>query len=508
MSRFINTLQTRLLLTHMLVALTVLVVAALLLLVIQAPLRTETMLQRMADWLQPTVTLARANFTSLLAANDNSTEERFFDYLRAQADAQSARILLVTQPDGAIVFDSEERLTGQVWQAGDARQLEFSSRRMRGGMMSSTIDATRGITEVEGGPWHYVATVLLPLHGGSIDLVMLRAQPGLVRSMGESIAELPRGLLIGGLLALGLAVFLLSRWTASALTRSLSPLMDGTRALAGGNLAYRVDTRHVSLAEVHALAASFNLMADRVQQSQQAQRDFVANVSHDLKTPLTSIQGYSQALIDGTAGTIDAQQRAALVIHQEAQRLTHLVEEVIDLARLESGRLHLHLQSIDPAELGAEITERFLPLAEAADVTLDWSPLAVAPIMADSARLRRALANLLDNALKHTPSGGTVTLAIEPCDDKRLVKYTVTDTGPGIPPEEIDRIWERFYRGDRARTGRSGSGLGLAIVKEIIEAHGGMVGVESVVGQGSRFWVCVGEKDVQSPASQSPIPIS
>ncbi len=497
MRRFFNTLQKRLIFTHMVVALTVLVVAALLLLVIQAPLRSETMMQRMAEWLQPTVTLARNNFASLLGADGAASQAQFFDYLRTQANAQNARILLVTQPNHAIVFDSEDRLTGQRWVAGDVRRFEYSPRRMRGGMMGMTGETTRGVTNVEGATWHYVATTLLSLREGSVELVMLREQPGLLRSMAESIAELPGGLLFGGLLVLALAVFVLSRWTASTLTRSLSPLMEGTRALAGGNMGYRVDASHVSLAEVSALATSFNQMADRVQQSQQAQRDFVANVSHDLKTPLTSIQGYSQALIDGTARTPDAQQRAALVINQEAQRLTHLVEEVIDLARLESGQLHLHLETIDANELGAETVEGFLPLAEAAEVTLTWSPLpSPLPITVDGARLRRALANLLDNALKHTPPGGAVTLAATAVDGGRQVQYTVTDSGPGIPPEELERIWERFYRGDRARTGRSGSGLGLAIVKEIVEAHGGTVGVESVVGQGSRFWVRVGEGEI------------
>ena len=498
MNRFFNTLQNRLIFTHMLVALTVLVVAALLLLVIQAPLRTEAMLQRMAEWLQPTVTLARTNFASLLAAADDASEEQFYTYLRTQADAQNARILLVTQPDGAIVFDSEDRLAGQTWQAGETRRLEFSPRRMRGGnMMGMVNEATRGVTNVEGTAWHYVSTTLLPLHDGNVDLVMLREQPGMLRSMAESIAELPLSLLIGGLLALALAVFVLSRWTARTLARSLSPLMDGTHALAGGNLSYRVDTSHVSLAEVSALATSFNQMADRVQQSQQAQRDFVANVSHDLKTPLTSIQGYSQALLDGTARTSDAQQRAALVINQEAQRLTHLVEEVIDLARLESGRLHLHLQAIDANELGTEVVESFRPLAEVADVTLAWSPTPLAThITADAARLRRALANLVDNALKHTPASGTVAVAAEVVNGGQQVQYTVSDTGPGIPSEELERIWERFYRVDRSRTGRSGSGLGLAIVKEIVEAHGGSVGVDSAVGQGSRFWMRVGEGEI------------
>lgn len=489
--RFLNALPNRLLFTHMLVAITVLFVAALMVLVLQAPLRTETMVQRMVEWLQPTITLARSNFADVLTTTDDAATERFLDYLRSQADAQNARILLVTQPVGAIVFDSGEQLAGKTWTPGAHHTFNPAPRRMRAGaMMPMMNEATRGAVNLNGNAWYYVSTVLLPLHDGSLDMVVLKPQPGMLRAMGEAIAELPRGILLGGLLALGVAIFLLSRWTAGTVTRSLAPLMAGTQALAAGNLAYRVDAAHVSLDEVHALASSFNQMADRVQQSQQAQRDFIANVSHDLKTPLTSIQGYSQALLDGTAAGAAVQQRAALIISQEAQRLTYLVEEVIDLARLENGGLHLHLEPVDANELGAELVDSSLPRYEASGVTLTWRPAPEpVPLLADAARLRRALTNLLDNALEHTPSPGEVTLTVEATELGAQVQFTITDTGAGIPAEEIGRIWERFYRVDRARTERRGSGLGLAIVKEIGEAHGGEAGVTSVVGQGSRFWL-------------------
>ncbi|MCS6827307.1 MAG: HAMP domain-containing histidine kinase, partial [Caldilinea sp.] len=469
MNRLFNTLHKRLLLTHMLVAFAVLLLASSILLALQAPLRAEALFRRMSEWLPPTVMLARTNFASLLLANDGEAETRFFDYLRSQAAVQDARILLVIEPEGDIVFDSEDRLQGQGWQPNNASAFE-PPRRMRGGMMNPFGEMTRGVATLEGSQWIYVSTVLLPLQGGGLNLVMLKPAPTPLRAMMESITELPRGLLIGGVLTLGAAIFLLSRWTAGAVTRNLAPLMAATRALAEGDLSYRVDVGHVSLAEVHALATSFNQMADRVQQSQQAQRDFVANVSHDLKTPLTSILGYSQALLDGAAGTPQAQQRAALVIHQEAQRLGHLVEEVIDLARLESGQLLLRLQSIDPNEIGEEMLESFRPQAEAARVALEWKPAFSCPqITVDAARLRRALANLLDNAIKHTPAGGRVLLALEHLESFKQVQFSVRDNGPGIPESERERIWERFYRLDRARTA-GGSGLGLAIVKEIVEA--------------------------------------
>lgn len=500
--RLFGTLQHRLLFTHILVTVIVLFVAALLVLIIQAPLRLENMVQRMAEWLQPTITLARSNFTDALSDTDSASADRFLDYLRSQADAQNARILLVTEPGGVIIFDSEDRLTESAWSPGTRRSFNISPRRMRPDhMMPMMNEATRGAVTLEASEWYFVATMLLPLSDGSVEMVVLKPQPGMLGTMWEAVTELPRGILLGGLLALALTIFLLSRWTAGSVTHSLAPLMTGTQALAGGNLAYRVDTTHVSLNEVHALAASFNQMADRVQQSQRAQRDFIANVSHDLKTPLTSIQGFSQALLDGTAASPEVQQRAALIISQEAQRLTNLVEEVIDLARLEDGRLQLHLERVDPNEIGAEVVESFAPRYEVSGVALVWTPTpTVSTILADAARLRRALTNLLDNALEHTPTGGAVTLAVETAAGGAQVRFTVTDTGAGIPSAELERIWERFYRVDRARTHRNGSGLGLAIVKEIVEAHGGTVGVASTEGQGSRFWLTL-PADGRKPAT-------
>lgn len=504
--RLFGTLQSRLLFTHMLVTVAVLFVATLIVLILQAPLRIENMVQRMTEWLQPTVTLARSNFADLAASSDGNGQTQFLDYLRSQADAQSARIFLVTQPDGNILFDSEDQLTGQTWQPGARRSFDIQPRRMRpGSMMPMMTEVTRGAASLNGADWYYVSTILLPLHDGSLDLVVLKPRPGLLGTMWGAVTELPSGILLGSLAALALAIFLLSRWTARAVTRSLAPLMAGTQALANGNLAYRVDTRNVSLVEVLALATDFNQMADRVQQSQQAQRDFIANVSHDLKTPLTSIQGYSQALLDGTAAGPKAQQHAALVINQESQRLTNVVEEVIDLARLESGGLSLHVAPFDADELCAEMVSSFHPHFEAVQVELIYAP-ASQPIMmvADATRLRRALANLLDNALKHTAPGGAVTLAVKALPQSGKVQYTVTDTGSGIPHDELERIWDRFYRVDRARTDRRGSGLGLSIVKEIVEIHGGTVGVESSEDQGSKFWfrIPIQQSDQSAPQTR------
>ncbi|MBW7885211.1 MAG: HAMP domain-containing histidine kinase [Caldilineaceae bacterium] len=498
--RFADTLSGRLLLTHMLVAAAVLVVAALLVLILQAPVRTEFMQRRMNDWLQPAIIVARSGLAGTLVDDESGAQmrARFLNYLRTQADAQDGRVLLVEQPGSQILFDTDDALTGQTWRPLTAHRSELRPLRTRPGILGpaqqSPIISVSGRANLDGVPWAYTSAQLAATNAGSsVDLVILKEQPTFLQTIIQVISEIPRGLLAVIGLALVALIFVLSRWTAGAVSRGLSPLMDGTRALAEGNLAYRVDTQATALAEVQALSSSFNQMADRVQQSQQAQRDFIANVSHDLKTPLTSIQGYSQALLDGTAATAASQQRAALVINQEAQRLANLVEEVIDLARLDSGRLTLRQQQEDINQLVGELAEAFAPRSEAAQIRFTWRPWSQ-PVMAavDGDRLRRAIANLVDNALTYTPAGGTVTLSVQQRTDaesRGFVEIDVADTGPGIPPEEQQRIFERFYRVDKSRGGNHSAGLGLAIVKEIVEAHGGTVGVRSTPEAGSHFWV-------------------
>ncbi len=330
--------------------------------------------------------------------------------------------------------------------------------------------------------------------GEEIELILLRPRLNFVQTISDTLSEIPPGLLLLALTTLAIVVYLLSRWTAGAVTRGLNPLIDGTHAIAGGNLAYRVDPQASSLEEVRTLASSFNRMAEQVQSSQQAQHDFIANVSHDLKTPLTSIQGYSQALIDGTAAAAETQQRAALIISQEAHRLTNLVEEIIDLARMAEGKFALRLQRVDLNDLIGELVESLAPRSSVAGVALIWQSSPQSPLVqADEGRLRRVIANLLDNALTYTPTGGSVSISVtvltEAEAEHSTVEIAVADDGPGIPADQLDRVFERFFRADKARTGGRGAGLGLAIVKEIVEAHEGQVGVESTPGEGSRFWL-------------------
>ena len=238
--------------------------------------------------------------------------------------------------------------------------------------------------------------------------------------------------------------------------------------------------------EVRALGQALNTMKQQVQASQQGQRDFLANVSHELKTPLTSIQGFAQALLEGAAATPEAIQRSANIIYAESDRMRRLVEGLLDLARLDAGLRALNRTSIDLRPLLQAVTDKFGPRAQEKGVALLAElPPTLPPMAGDADRLAQVFTNLVDNALKHTPAGGKVTITATPSPG--WVEVGVSDTGPGIPAEDVSRIFERFYQVDKSRARRAGVGLGLTISKEIVEAHGGSLRAESVVGLGSRF---------------------
>jgi signal transduction histidine kinase len=283
------------------------------------------------------------------------------------------------------------------------------------------------------------------------------------------------------LLTLVLAYWI-ARWVATPLQR----MALAARHVADGN--YRpIDPQGPE--EVRRLANTLNEMAARVQDSQQSQRDFVANVSHELKTPLTSIQGFAQAIMDGTAHTAEDLHQAASVIFTEATRMHHLVLDLLDLARFDAGTISMERVPIDLPEMLQGIAARFEPQARQiqADLELQIDELPI--LIGDADRLAQVFSNLLDNAFKFTPSEGKVTLMARRVGE--LAEVSVSDTGPGIPPKEIERIFERFYQTDRSRRGGrdKGVGLGLAIAREIVLAHGGIITAQNNIPQGSLFVV-------------------
>ena len=220
-------------------------------------------------------------------------------------------------------------------------------------------------------------------------------------------------------------------------------------------------------------------------------REFVGNVSHELKTPLTSIQGLVETLLGGALEDPAHNRRFVTLIEEDAKRLARLIDDLLELSQIESKAIPLQVKPVDVRTLLAELAERFRQPAQERQVSLDVALAADTPrVPADPERLRQVFVNLLDNAIKFNAPGGRVTVSAERRDG--VLRVAIQDTGIGIPPADLPRIFERFYRVDKARSRQmGGTGLGLSIVKHLVELHRGTVEVESRPGRGSVFTVCL-----------------
>lgn len=236
-------------------------------------------------------------------------------------------------------------------------------------------------------------------------------------------------------------------------------------------------------------------------------KDFIVNVSHELRTPLAMLQGYSEAMIDDIAATPEERKEMARVIYEETRRMGRLVNDLLDLARMEAGSFQLDRQEIDPVPWIDRLLRKFAAMAREQGITLKAEAVGdIGPLHVDPDRLEQILTNLLDNAFRYTPPGGTVLVRLR--DEGTGVWIDVVDTGVGIPEDDLPFIFERFYKADKARTrGQAGTGLGLAIVKNLVDAHGGSITVSSKVGEGTRFTMFFprtgsGEEDGQEPKTR------
>ncbi|MBU9724002.1 MULTISPECIES: ATP-binding protein [Bacillaceae] len=218
-------------------------------------------------------------------------------------------------------------------------------------------------------------------------------------------------------------------------------------------------------------------------------KDFIANVSHELRTPISMLQGYSEAIIDGIAESEEEKVELVQIIYDESLRMGRLVNEFLDLARMEAGHIQLNKESINLTDFCRRVVRKFQGVSKEHGIELiDEISLLEKPIHADGDRIEQVLTNLIDNAIRHTSEDGSVTLRVEPYENG--VKLEVEDTGTGIPEEDLPFVFERFYKADKARTrGRSGTGLGLAIVKNIVESHNGRISAHSKVDEGTTFSV-------------------
>ncbi len=474
-------LRLRLILSHVFVIVLILSIIGVSLTVILRTYQRQIQLARLADAVVPLAFQARAMFQNDVPPREVATR------LDQQA-GDVGRVLIVTEK-GLVLADTARGLVNRtVPLAAAAARRDY----VWGQHVLKTQAGDRTLL---------FAAIPAGQSGGQQVYVALSAfeQP-----VGSALREIVPSLLAAGGITL-LVSLLVALILARSIAKPITQLTQATEAIARGQYDFRV--RSSGNDELGRLGTSFNLMASQVQLARQTEKDLLANVSHELKTPLTSIQGFSQAILDGAVQDIGSVQRAAQTIYDETTRMARLVGDLLTLARLESGELPLAKEKLDLTQLLPGWVDRLQPRAQSLNETLTTIIEPLPSVVGDAGRLEQVITNLIDNALKYNKPGGSVTVTakaetIEPATksgvtsrrravqtlDTRWVTIAVADSGSGIPKEDLPRLFERFYRGDKARVA-GGTGLGLSIAQQIVAAHGGKITVESEAGRGSTFTV-------------------
>ncbi len=498
--RFLFGLRARLLTSYLVLLLVALGVFALALLLLignrQAP--PEPTYERLAALTQG---LNLLDFIADLPRDVNLAfiQEQIPELLETFAGSRNVRTMQIrlTQDGPIVLYDSANR-----FDAGQAIRLRVDSYksdalakvlRRDGEQFFGAFPDPGGSEWLFGGVLFRQQLRLLGRLAG--DNLWILAEPRPTVRLHETLAVFSNAL-APPLIQAGLVGIVFSIILAALISRTIAkPLQRLARAatdVARGDYAVHVPASGPP--ELRTLAGSFNRMTAEVMAANKAQRDFLGNVSHDLKTPLTSIQGYSQAIIDGAVADPQA---AAQIIYEEASRLNRMVVALTDLEQLQTGRLSVNLETIDMSLLADGVVQSLQVLAANQGIQLESSGGAVPSIRGDGDRLAQVLTNLVGNALKFTEAGGSVRVTTTA--QGQGVSVAIQDTGIGIAAEELPRVFERFYQVDKSRGPRRGTGLGLAIAKEIVEAHGGKITASSRGRQlGSVFSVWL-------PGGKSPV---
>ncbi|MCG5452903.1 HAMP domain-containing sensor histidine kinase [Micromonospora hortensis] len=286
------------------------------------------------------------------------------------------------------------------------------------------------------------------------------------------------------------------------LTRPLHALTGAAQRMRDGDVAARV--RVTGRDEIARLAEAFNDMAERRERLEQLRRAMVSDIAHEMRTPVSNIRGWLEAVEDGVAAP---DRRLLSSLLEEATLLQHVITDLQDLAEADAGALRLHREDVYLTDLLAQVAEAHRAQADRVGVTITVRTGADPQVDADPVRLRQAVGNLVTNAVRHTPSGGRVTLSASATDAEVIV--SVTDTGSGISAEDLPRVFDRFWRAEKSRSRQTGgSGLGLAIVRKLTEAHGGTVSATSTPTQGSTFTLHLPPPAAPTPTTPTPTPPS
>jgi len=323
---------------------------------------------------------------------------------------------------------------------------------------------------------------------GQVDRLVYAVRPapgkGFLDRVGATFRFLSRfwwQFLAAGAIAAAIALAM-ARWLARGMTQPLRDMAQAARKMETGDYSQRVHTR--SRDEVGQLAAAFNRMSAELEDLERLRRDLVANVSHELKTPISALRAHLENLLDGVERP---DPETLQVMLSQSERLGRLVDQLLDLSRLESGEMPLRREAVALHPIVSQVLSEIEVARSGRGVRVsDRVPDDLPPVHVDRERVHQVLFNLLDNAVRYTPEGGDVVVSARRVNGR--CEVSVADTGPGIAPEHLPRLFERFYRVDPARSQKDGgTGIGLAIARSVVEAHGGRIRAESELGKGSVF---------------------
>jgi two-component system, OmpR family, sensor kinase len=400
-----------------------------------------------------------------LLVRNNATQQELFDALQEQADNNQV-YLLFADSSGNLVKEIYPRQLGNI--VTNPGTLPGTTAKAEAGTFRSA----------DNKPYIYLATPLIGQYAQSArvtEIVLAVPKPRTLAVLGTLAWPF--------LLAAGISLIvslLISLWLGGIIYRPLAGVKGAAHKIALGDYSQRVPEEGPS--EIKELAIGFNHMAREVEQSQNRLRHFVADVSHELKSPLTSIQGFAQALLDGTADDEETRIKAAGIIDSEARRLKRQVDELLELSRMQSGQAQIALTPLDLNDVLARSVEIYSVQAKNKGVELHFHVEPGLIVAGDADRLEQVFNNLLDNAIKNSPRGCAVEITGTLSHDH--VRVSVSDSGNGIGPENLPHVFERFYQVPGVRTG---VGLGLTIAREIVSAHGGTIEVQSSPGEGACF---------------------
>ncbi len=426
----------------------------------QSPLLYRTTISRLA--------VTKAVLLPRLRSLQSNEIEQLKNVIRNENQNEQVRLAIITS-DGQVVFDSAKKSAPSlpainnldVIADKDERQAEIYR------------DERRNV-------WFYTVGKISTKY-----FLLLLIQRPLLPLTAILQDEFLSPLLQAALVAIGLALLLsliMTRWIADP----LSKMAQSAKKMASGDFE---DIPLNGPKEVQQLSSALNTMNKKLLQTLQSQRDFVANVSHELKTPITSMQGFAQALVDGTVRSREAIQKAGKVILVETERLHRLVVDLLALTRFDAGTADLKHQNIKLTAIIHNILEQYSITSKTANIRIIFQPKVELNILGDADRLSQVFSNILDNAIKFSPNNSQIFIDFEKKENTGLIK--IRDQGPGIREEDQHRIFERFYQVDKSRRGGEGRGvgLGLAISSQIIHVHNGKIWVESDGMKGSTFVV-------------------